>query len=129
MLARLPLGHLLLMAALATFLLGLAIQRWMSPPRAAIVFVVVASLGACLGMTAVGAAEPQWSARQMLVLYSFVWAGMATGLFLSRKGLMAYGDQARRAAPGPPPPFPTRYVVILCGVVSAMALLAFVLAT
>ncbi|MFD0316900.1 hypothetical protein [Streptomyces flavalbus] len=129
MLARLPLPYLLLMAATATALLCLATYRWLRPPRAAIAAVAAMSVAACLGMAGVGAVESElWSARQMLVLYSFCWTGLALGLFLIRHGLTAYGDQVRRDPHGPPPPFPTGYVVVFCAAVAAMCALAYLAA-
>lgn len=113
MLARLPLGYLLLMAACATLLLHLAVQVGMSPPRKAHLILAAVSVGVCLAMIGVGAAQPQqWNARQMLVLFVFVWGGLAVGLLLSSGGLRRFGVEARK--PGPPPPFPAHYVFIVC---------------
>jgi len=128
-LARLPLGYLLLMAAFATFVVWFAFQRWIKMLRLTVAFLVI-SVVCCLGMIAVGAAQyQQWNARQMLVLYSFGWTGLAIGLFPSRKILSTLGDEWRRGVQKDTFVYPKRYTVAVCTSVTVMSLLAFVLST
>ncbi|MEV7347243.1 hypothetical protein [Streptomyces sp. NPDC093544] len=129
MLARLPLVYLLLMAAFATFAVSFAFQRWIKVRKVTVTFLVI-SVGCCLGMIAVGAAQYQhWNARQMLVLYSFTWAGFAIGLIPSRKILSTISDEWRRGVQRTNYAYPPRYTVALCASVLLMDMLAFVLAT
>ncbi|MFF9330611.1 hypothetical protein ACF1AY_38630 [Streptomyces sp. NPDC014776] len=92
MLARLPLAYLLIMSAFSTFLFCFAVDRWMKVRALTLVFLG-ASVACCAGMVAVGQAQAQhWDARQMLVLYSFAWAGLAIGLLPYRTLLLQYGE-------------------------------------
>ncbi|MFF4830227.1 hypothetical protein [Streptomyces sp. NPDC001315] len=129
MLAQLPLAYLLLMAAFATFVLCFAIDRSMKVRKLTIVVLVV-SVACCLGMIAVGAVQPEhWNARQMLVMYSFVWTGLAIGLIPPRKLFLEYGDEWRRGVKRDTYAYPVRYQVIMYVSVGVMCLLAFVLST
>lgn len=129
MLAQLPLGWLILMAAFATFLLCLAVDRWMRPPRIVTVIFLVMSVVCCLGMIPVGSAQPEhWNARQMLVLYSFSWTGLAMGFFPLRKLFRTYGDEWRRGVRRETYEYPKRYLWPMYVSVIGMIFLAFVLA-
>ncbi|WP_329538043.1 hypothetical protein OG568_58265 (plasmid) [Streptomyces sp. NBC_01450] len=129
MLAQLPLVYLLLIAAFATFVLCFVVDRWMKV-RKLTLFVLVVSLGCCLGMIAVGAVQPaHWNSRQMLVMYSFVWIGLAAGLIPPRKLFLEYGDEWRRGVKRDTYAYPVRYQVVMYVAVGVMCLLAFVLAT
>jgi len=129
MLAQLPRGWLVPMAAFATFLLCLAIDRWMRPPRIVTVVFLAASVVCCLGMVLVGSLQPQhWNARQMLVAYSFVWTGIAMGLFPLRKLFWTYGDEWRRGVRREKYEYPARYVWPMYVSVIGMGFLAFLLA-
>ncbi|WP_329248957.1 hypothetical protein OG223_17270 [Streptomyces sp. NBC_01478] len=129
MLAQLPLVYLLLMAAFATFALCFVVDRWMKA-RKLTLGVLVGSLGCCLGMIAVGAVQPaHWNSRQMLVMYSFVWIGLAAGLIPPRKLFLEYGDEWRRGIKRDTYAYPARYRVIMYVSVGVMCFLAFVLAT
>ncbi|MGW2566563.1 hypothetical protein [Streptomyces sp. NPDC001537] len=129
MLAQLPLGWLVLMAAFATFLLCLAVDRWMRAPRKGTVVFLVASVICCLGMVLVGSLQPQhWNARQMLVLYSFSWTGLAMGLFPSRKLFRTVSDELRRGVRREKYEYPARYQWPVYVSVIGMIFLAFLLA-
>ncbi|MFF9396756.1 hypothetical protein [Streptomyces griseoluteus] len=129
MLAQLPLVYVLLMAAFATFLFCFALQRWMRTRKLAWVSLVV-SIGCCLGMVGVGGLQRQhWSAQQMLVMYSFVWTGLAIGLFPSRKFFRQLADEARRGVRREDFEYPARYGWFVCFSVVVMCFLAFLLAT
>ncbi|PBC93048.1 hypothetical protein BX281_0804 [Streptomyces sp. Ag82_O1-15] len=129
MLAQLPLVYLLLIAAFATFVLCFVVDRWMKV-RKLTLFVLVVSLCCCLGMIAVGAFQPaHWNSRQMLVMYSFVWIGLAAGLIPPRKLFLEYGEEWRRGVKRDAYAYPVRYQVVMYVSVGVMCLLAFVLAT
>ncbi|MFF2127910.1 hypothetical protein ACFVW1_21415 [Streptomyces olivochromogenes] len=129
MLAQLPLVYLLLIAAFATFALCFFVDRWMKV-RKLTLLVLVVSLGCCLGTIAVGAVQPEhWNSRQMLVMYSFVWIGLAAGLIPPRKLFLEYGDEWRRGIKRDTYDYPVRYQVVMYVSVGVMCLLAFVLAT
>lgn len=131
MLAQLPLGWLILMATFATFLLCLAVDRWMRPPRprTATVVFLAASVVCCLGMILVGSLQPEhWNARQMLVLYSFSWTGLAMGLFPSRKLFRTVSDELRRGVRREKYEYPARYKWAVLVSVIGMIFLAFLLA-
>ncbi|MER6354098.1 hypothetical protein ABT186_20240 [Streptomyces sp. NPDC001634] len=129
MLARLPLAYLLFMAGFATFVLCLAIHRWIGARKLTVAFLVI-SVACCLGMIAVGANQHQgWNARQMLVLYSFTWIGIAIGFFPSRKILLEYSDEWRRGVKRDQYEYPARYPAAVCASVIVMDVLAFILAT
>ncbi|WNM35087.1 hypothetical protein RKE30_34355 [Streptomyces sp. Li-HN-5-11] len=128
MLARLPLPCLLLMAAFATFLLGLEMDRWMKV-RKLTWWVVAVSVACCLGMVLVGSVQHQhWNARQMLVLYSFVWAGIAVGLFPSGRILSEWCDEWRRGERRDHYEYPARYQAAVYASVIVMGFLGFLLA-
>ncbi|GGY06627.1 hypothetical protein [Streptomyces hiroshimensis] len=129
MLAQLPLAHLLLMAAAATLVLCLAIDRWTKSHKLAVV-VLVASVGCCLGMIGAGGLQAQhWNARQMLVMYSFTWAGFTIGLLPSRRLFLTYGEEWRRGVKRDKYEYPARCRWAVYVSVIAMGLLAFFLAT
>jgi hypothetical protein len=97
--------------------------------RLTLAFLVL-SLGCCAAMVVVGAAQYQtWTARQMLVLYSFAWAGFAMGLFPARKTLSAYGEEWRRGVTRDRYPISVRHQAVFYASVICMVLLAFVLGT
>jgi hypothetical protein len=128
MLAQLPLGWLLLMAAFATSVLCLAVDRWMGSHRVTLAFLVI-SVACCLGMVLVGGLQYQhWSARQMLVLYSFTWTGLAMGLFPARKLFLTYGDEWRRGVRREKYEYPARYRWAMYVSVIGMSFVAFLLA-
>ncbi|MEV6945230.1 hypothetical protein AB0N07_25140 [Streptomyces sp. NPDC051172] len=63
----------------------------MRPPRTVTVVFLAASVACCLGMILVGSVQPQhWTARQMLVLYSFSWTGLAMGEYPARHRRQMY---------------------------------------
>ncbi|MGW1746184.1 hypothetical protein ACWCRD_11320 [Streptomyces sp. NPDC002092] len=129
MLAQLPLGWLILMAAFATFLLCLAVDRWMRPPRKGTVVFLAASVVCCLGMVLVGSLQPEhWNARQMLVLYSFSWTGLAMGLFPSRKLFRTVREELDRGVRREKYEYPARYRWAVLVSVIGMIFLAFFLA-
>jgi hypothetical protein len=81
-------------------------------------------------MIAVGAFQPaHWNSRQMLVMYSFVWIGLAAGLIPPRKLFLEYGEEWRRGVKRDAYAYPVRYQVVMYVSVGVMCLLAFVLAT
>ncbi|MEW2292553.1 hypothetical protein ABZ719_07575 [Streptomyces sp. NPDC006743] len=128
MLARLPLGWLLLMAAFATSLLTAEMHRWMKVRRLTL-WVAVVSVACCLGMVAVGNLQQQhWNARQMLVLYSFTWAGLALGLFPSGKLFTEWCEEWRRGVRRDRYEYPARYQAAVYVSVIVMGFLAFLLA-
>ncbi|MBG0852984.1 hypothetical protein I2W78_14290 [Streptomyces spinoverrucosus] len=128
MLARLPLGYLLLMAALAVVVGGVAVQRCMRMSKVTTAFLAV-SVGCCLVMTAVGALSlGRWNERQMLVVYAFTWTGLMLGLFPSRKLLAAYAEDVRRGVTGNRFVYPVRNQVAFYASVLVMALLGAALA-
>ncbi|WP_051812615.1 hypothetical protein [Streptomyces sp. NRRL S-340] len=128
MLARLPLGWLLLMAALAAFLLTAEMHRWMKVRRLTL-WVAVVSAACCLGMVAVGNLQQQhWNARQMLVLYSFTWTGLALGLLPSGKLFTEWCEEWRRGVRRDKYEYPARYQAAVYVSVIVMGFLAFLLA-
>ncbi|MYS40696.1 hypothetical protein GTY23_05465 [Streptomyces sp. SID5998] len=128
MLARLPLGWLLVMAALATFLLTAEMHRWMKVRRLTL-WVAVVSVACCLGMVAVGNLQQQhWNARQMLVLYSFTWTGLALGLLPSGKLFTEWCEEWRRGVRRGNYEYPARYQAAVYVSVIVMGFLAFLLA-
>ncbi|MFV8132781.1 hypothetical protein [Streptomyces syringium] len=129
MLAQLPLPHLLMMAAFTTVVFCLAMDRWTKTRKLTVVLFVLCT-GGCLGMIAVGRLQYQhWSARQMLVLYSFALAGLTIGVFPSRKLFQKYGDELRRGVKRDRYEYPARYQVALYVSVIVMCFLAFILST
>ncbi|MGI5531568.1 hypothetical protein ACQEVX_30580 [Streptomyces syringium] len=129
MLAQLPLPYLLLMAAASTFVFCLAIDRWTKTRKLTVVLFVLC-IGGCLGMVAVGRLQYQhWSARQMLVLYSFALTGLTIGLFPSRRLFLEYGAELRRGVKRDTYEYPARYQAALYVSVVVMCLLAFMLST
>ncbi|CAM5319613.1 hypothetical protein [Streptomyces abikoensis] len=129
MLAQLPLVYTLLMAAFATFVFCLAIDRWMKARKLTLVFLVI-SAGCCLGMIEVGALQYQhWSARQMLVEYSFTWTGLTIGMFPSRKLFLEYGNEWRRGVRREKYAYPARCQAALYVSVILMGFLGFLFAT
>ncbi|MET7316385.1 hypothetical protein ABZX83_13505 [Streptomyces thermoviolaceus] len=59
--------------------------------------IIAISVLACLGMIAEGRAQdPPHNARQMLVIYSFTWAGAAIGLFWTRRFWFEWRDDRRK---------------------------------
>ncbi|MEV5551586.1 hypothetical protein AB0L35_36575 [Streptomyces sp. NPDC052309] len=129
MLARLPLGVPLLMAAGATLLLCLAAQRWFRPRGRTVAKLALVSAGCCLGMVVTGAVQRDWSVAQMLILYSFTLAGALIGLFPSRRLLSAFAEESRRGVRRDRYHLPVRHQAAFYGAVILMGLLAFVLAT
>ncbi|MYT33612.1 hypothetical protein [Streptomyces sp. MspMP-M5] len=129
MLAQLPLPYLLLMAAFATFIFCLAIEKWMKARKLTVVLLIL-SVGCCLGMMAVGHIQYQhWNARQMLVLYSFAWTGLTIGLLPAGKLFRKYGEEMRRGVKREKYEYPAWTVATPIISVSLMCILAFVLAT
>ncbi|MEV4744455.1 hypothetical protein [Streptomyces sp. NPDC049555] len=129
MLALLPLVCSLLMAAFATLVFCLAIDRWMKVRKLTLAFLVI-SVGCCLGMIVVGGLEYQhWTARQMLVEYAFMWTGLTIGMFPSRKLFLEYGDEWRRGIKREKYEYPARYQAALYLSVVLMGFLGFILAT
>ncbi|MEV5596666.1 hypothetical protein [Streptomyces sp. NPDC052496] len=127
MLVSLPLAVLLLLAAAATFVFCFAMARWM-PGRKTKIALPLISLACCLGMVLVGQSQYQhWSARHMLVLYSFAWFGMTIGLFPSRKLLYRYAEEISRGVKREKYPFPARYQVSAVLSVVVMCFLAYAL--
>jgi hypothetical protein len=126
-LARLPLLPLLLLAAFVTLVVCLGVHRWVRAPRlTAGVFAV--SVLCCLGMVAVGAAQYQhWNVRQMLVCYSFTWAGFALGFLPSRRYVLSWADDWRRGIRRERYDYPARYRATVYTSVVVMALLGYVL--
>ncbi|MFF4602739.1 hypothetical protein ACFY12_08300 [Streptomyces sp. NPDC001339] len=128
MLAQLPLVYLLLMAAFATFLFCLAMDRWIKVRKLTVLCAII-SVGCCLGMIVVGNLQYQhWNARQMLVLYSFTWIGITIGFLPPRKLLLKYCEEWRRGVKREKYEYPARYVTYAIISVGLMDLLAFVLA-
>ncbi|GAA3072136.1 hypothetical protein [Streptomyces glomeratus] len=129
MLARLPLHWLLLLAALATVVLGLGVQWVFRRPKALALYLAI-SVGCCLGMIAVGARQYQhWTTSQMLILYSFSWLGLAIGFFPSRKLLRQYAEDRRRGLKPENIEYPARYRAPLLISVIVMELLGFILSS
>ncbi|WP_433858750.1 hypothetical protein [Streptomyces kronopolitis] len=96
MLARLPLPYLLLMAAFATFVFCLYMDRWLKMPKVTVMSFVI-SVGCCVGMIVVGGLQYRpWSPEQMLVAYSFGWVGLTIGLIPSWKPVLKYGEEWRQ---------------------------------
>ncbi|WP_242902247.1 hypothetical protein [Actinomadura terrae] len=128
MLARLPLGYLLLMATFATSLLCLAVDRWMRERKATAAFVIM-SVVCCLGMVVVGALQAEhWNVRQMLVCYSFAWLGLTIGLFPARKLFREFADEWRRGVRRDEYKLPVRYRVAPVVSVTVSGFLAYALA-
>lgn len=101
----------------------------MRPPRIVTVVFLAVSVVCCLGMIPVGSLPPlHWNARQMLVLYSFSWTGLAMGFFPPRKLFRTYGDQWRRGVRRETYEYPARYRWPMYVSVVGMAFLAFLLA-
>ncbi|MFF9135545.1 hypothetical protein ACF1AY_35225 [Streptomyces sp. NPDC014776] len=122
-------AYLLIMSAFSTFLLCFAVDRWMKVRALTLVFLGV-SLACCAGMVAIGQAQAQhWDARQMLVLYSFAWAGLAIGLLPFRRLFLQYGEEMRNGTKRTQYEFPRKYQAFTLLSVSIMCLLAFLLAT
>ncbi|RSS07270.1 hypothetical protein [Streptomyces sp. WAC00469] len=96
MLARLPLPWLLLMAAFATSLIAWETHAVYGIRKLTAAIIAISVL-ACLGMIAEGRAQdPPHNARQMLVIYSFTWAGAAIGLFWTRRFWFEWRDDRRK---------------------------------
>ncbi len=96
MLARLPLPYLLLLAAFATFIFCLAVEKIIEIRKLTVACAVI-SAGCCFGMIIMGSLQYQeWSAEHMLVLYSFGWIGFSIGLIPFRKPYSEYAEERRR---------------------------------
>ncbi|MFF4648136.1 hypothetical protein [Streptomyces sp. NPDC001389] len=83
-----------------------------------------------LVMTALGGlgAVP-WNARQMMVMYSFIWVAFTIGAIPSGRLLRQHLEAERRQPGSEAPTVPTRHVVFMVMTVSLMLLLAYALAT
>lgn len=111
MLTSLPLVHLLIMAAAATFLFCFSMAKWIPGRRGKIVFPLV-SAGCCLGMILVGRIQYQhWPVQHMLVLYSFAWTGLTIGLFPARKLMHKYATEVNAGVKREKYDVPARYQV------------------
>ncbi|MFF1344234.1 hypothetical protein ACFVYT_41650 [Streptomyces sp. NPDC058290] len=119
------------MAVFAACVLCLGVHRClgMRRPTAVAAGLSVVFLLVMTGMGAVGAVP--WSARQMMVMYSFTWVGFTIGAIPSgrflREHLRSGGQQLAPQDGGRV--LPVRHVVFMCSAVSAMLLLAYVLVT
>lgn len=114
------------MAAFATFLIAWEAHALLRMRKftAAMVAIPVVS---CLGMIAEGRAQYHpHSARQMLVLYSFAWTGLAIGLFWTRRLWFEWCEDWRNGVRRDYV-LPRRHKVILDTSVMVMMLLAVVL--
>ncbi|WP_371644880.1 hypothetical protein OG974_28640 [Streptomyces sp. NBC_00597] len=83
-----------------------------------------------LGMTGSGAfGVVRWSVRQMLVMYSFTWAGLTIGLIPAGRLFSVYAREWREGVDRSEYDIPRRYRVFLYVVVILMGFAAFLLAT
>ncbi|GLX42060.1 hypothetical protein ACFXB4_29040 [Streptomyces lavendulae] len=116
------------MAVFATSVLCLGVQRCLRTPRPTALAAGV-SVVFLLVMTALGGlgAVP-WSARQMVVMYSFTWVGFTIGAIPSGRLLRDHLEAERRQPGSEAPAVPARYVVFMVMTVSLMLLLAYALA-
>ncbi|MCQ8193956.1 hypothetical protein [Streptomyces rugosispiralis] len=122
MLASLPLAYLLLMALVATFLFCFAMTKWVPVRKGRVAWPLICGV-CCLGMILVGRLQPQqWSVQDMLVLYSFGWAGLTIGLFPSRKLMHEYATEINEGVKREKYEFPARYQV---AVVSSVIIVTF----
>ncbi|MEU3989602.1 MULTISPECIES: hypothetical protein [Streptomyces] len=129
MLARLPLPCLLLMAAFATFILCLYVDRTFKVRKLTATFFVL-SVAGCFGMIVVGGLQYHpWSPEQMLVEYSFTWTGMTIGLLWPRKRFLEYCDEWRRGIRRETYEYSKWWVAGAVTSVSLMSILGFILAT
>ncbi|MFJ1732423.1 hypothetical protein [Streptomyces sp. NPDC088254] len=127
-LARLPLIYPIMMAAFATLLLCLAVDRWMKVRKLTLMLFVL-SIASCLGMIAAGKAQWQhWNASQMLILYSFTWTGLTIGFLPSRTLLLQYGEEFRNGIKREQYHYPRKYQIFMVSSVIVMCFLAFILA-
>jgi hypothetical protein len=128
MLARLPIGWLVAMAAFATAVLCLGVQRC-ARTRGPVAKTAVLSFAFLLVMTGMGRLGiVPWDARQMMVMYSFVWVGFTIGALPSGKRLREAFAAGDRRPESDAPALPVRYVVFMCVAVTLALFLAFPLA-
>ncbi|MCB5910922.1 hypothetical protein LIU39_26720 [Streptomyces sp. SF28] len=127
MLARLPLPYLLLMAAFATFIFCLVVDRYVKMRKATVACFIV-SIGCCIGMIVIGGMQYQhWSVEQMLVLYSFAWTGLTIGLVPYRKPYLKYLDEQHRGIKWEKYEFPKWCPMVTVASVIAAGLLGTIL--